>query len=216
MLAARLQHTAAADPLAPLDSAALTRLDAVLAQRYEAAAAALDAVLRDPRYHALLDQLVDAARQPRLVAGKADRKAAKVFPRLAGRPWRDLAYGADGLDGAGELTPQAPDGQWHEVRIRAKKARYAVDAAVPVLGEEAKRLAKAIGKVQNLLGEHQDAAVAAQTWLDIAADHPDDHELAVTAGRLAERERAAIRAIRAGFPKVWAAAADPALSAWVP
>jgi hypothetical protein len=69
--------------------------------------------------------------------------------------------------------------------------------------------------VQTLLGEHQDAAVAADTWLDIAKSDPDDHVLAITAGRLFERERAAVRQARAGFPAAWAAATKKKVTAWL-
>jgi hypothetical protein len=70
--------------------------------------------------------------------------------------------------------------------------------------------------VQDLLGEHQDAAVAGEAWLAIAAAYPDDRALAVTAGRLFERERAAIRHVRAAFPDAWRKADRPQLTAWLP
>jgi CHAD domain-containing protein len=85
-----------------------------------------------------------------------------------------------------------------------------------VIGGPAAKLAKALGKVQNLLGEHQDAAVAADTWVSLAAEAPDDTALAVVAGRLYERERASIRAVRAAFPEAWAVAAEPARTQWLP
>jgi hypothetical protein len=47
--------------------------------------------------------------------------------------------------------------------------------------------------LQDLLGEHQDAAVAGTTWLSFGIEPA----LSVTAGRLYERERAAVRAARA-------------------
>jgi CHAD domain-containing protein len=108
-----------------------------------------------------------------------------------------------------------PDAVWHAVRIRGKRARYAVEAVAPVLGGRAVDLAGALGTVQNLLGEHQDAAVAADTWLAIARAHPDDHALAVTAGRLYERERATIRRVRKRLPAAWAAADRPRLTGWL-
>jgi hypothetical protein len=67
-----------------------------------------------------------------------------------------------------------------------------------------------------VLGEHQDAATASTTWVSIAEENPGDVALAVTAGRLYERERAAIRAARDGFPKAWRRAAKPRLTAWLP
>jgi len=69
--------------------------------------------------------------------------------------------------------------------------------------------------VTELLGEHQDAAIAAETWLAIADADPDDHVLALTAGRLFERERAAVRAARAAFPLAWQAASLPRLTRWM-
>ncbi len=216
VLRARLHHTATLDPVAPLDQASVAHIDAELAARYEDAMTALDEVLRSPRYHALLDELIEAARAPRLATGRAGGKAKVLLPRLASKPWHQLAYGKQGVTGAGELTRLDTDHEWHEVRISAKRARYAVEAVAPLLGGQARALAKAIGKVQNQLGEHQDAAVAAETWLAVARADPDDHLLAVTAGQLAERERALIREVRVNFPHVWDNAAEPELSEWLP
>lgn len=215
VLRARLRRTAGLDPLAPLDDAAVARIDADLGARHEEALTALDAALRTDRYLSLLDLLVEAAAAPRLVPAKASQKAVELLPRLVGRPWRQLAYGADGVTGAGDLDPVAPDGDWHEVRIRAKRARYAAEAVAGLLGGPAAELARAVTAVQTLLGEHQDAVVAADTWLSIAQSDPDDHALAVTAGRLVERERAAVHRVRAEFPAAWAAANRRRLTEWL-
>ena len=45
---------------------------------------------------------------------------------------------------------------------------------------------------------------------------PDDHTLAVTAGRLIERERASIREARAAFPRGWRKAAKRRRVEWLP
>jgi CHAD domain-containing protein len=119
------------------------------------------------------------------------------------------------MPGATVLLQDGPDEEWHAVRIQGKRARYATDAVAAVVGGGAAALAAALGKVQNLLGEHQDAAVAAETWLEIAKSDPDDHALAVTAGRLYERERAAVRQARAGFPDAWAAATKKKVTEWL-
>ena len=212
----RLRRTAAADPLAPLDNAAVARMDADLAARHEDALTALDVALRSERYRVLLDHLVAAAAAPRLLTGRAAQPARELLPRLVAKPWRELAFGSDGISGAGHLDPLAPDEEWHEVRIRAKRARYATEAVAAVLDGPAVELAKAIADVQGQIGEHQDAAVAAQTWLSIAHADPDDHALAVTAGRLYEREREAVRRARAGFPAVWARTDRHRLTGWLP
>jgi CHAD domain-containing protein len=214
VLRARLRRTAGADPLAPLDDAAVARIDADLAARHEDALITLDNALASDRYLALVDMLVDATRSPRLTA-LAGRPAHEVLPRLVAKPWRRMVYGRGGVDGAADLDPAAPDERWHAVRIRGKRARYAVEAVAGVLGGAAADLAKALGAVQDLLGEHQDAAVAAETWLSIARSDPDDHSLAVTAGRLYERERATIRSVRSRFPAAWAGATKRRVVAWL-
>jgi CHAD domain-containing protein len=160
--------------------------------------------------------LVTAAASPRLITSRAIQPARDLLPRLVAKPWRQLAYGSDGVTGAGALDRLAEDDEWHEVRIRAKRARYATEAVAGVLGGPAAALAKALGAVQNLLGEHQDAVIASQTWLAIARSDPDDHALAVTAGRMVERERAVVRVVRDKFPDAWAAANQRKLIEWLP
>jgi CHAD domain-containing protein len=209
VLRERLRRTAVDDPLAPLDDAAVTRIDAELAAGQETAHSDLGAALGTGRYLDLLDRLLDAAQAPRLASRGTRKPARDVLPRLVARPWRRLGD-------AGALSMDDPDAVWHAVRIRSKRARYAADAVAPALGGAAADLAAALGAVQNLLGEHQDAVIAADTWLATARAHPDDHALAVTAGRLYERERAAVRRIRKRFPTAWNTAGQPRLTDWLP
>jgi CHAD domain-containing protein len=204
----RLRRTAAADPLAPLDDAAVARIDTDLTARHEDALQNLDEALDSARYLELLERLIGAAAQPRLAPG-ARKPARDLLPALVARPWLKLGDAA-------ALSISDPDDVWHAVRIRGKRARYAADAVAAALGGAAADLAKALGKVQNLLGEHQDAAVAADTWLAIADADPDDHALAVTAGRLYERERATILRVREQFPAAWAVVTQPRLTDWLP
>jgi CHAD domain-containing protein len=214
VLRVRLRRTAATDALAPLDEVSVARIDADLTARHEDALQALDKEMSTERYHRLLDALLVAATEPRL-ASRADEPADLVLPSLVGRPWRLFAFGGNGDEGAGQLDPSSPDAAWHAVRVNGKRARYAVEAVAGVLGGEAAALARALAGVQDLLGEHQDAAVAAETWLAIANADPDDHVLAVTAGRLCERERAAVREARIAFPEVWRAASRRRLTSWI-
>jgi CHAD domain-containing protein len=208
VLRARLHRTATLDPLAPVDEAAVARIDAELTARHSDALTGLDETLSAARYLELLEHLIDAARAPTLAAG-ADKPARDLLPGLVGRPWRRL-HAAAGVSAAD------PDEVWHALRIHGKRARYATDAVAVALGGGAADLAKFLGKVQNLLGEHQDAAVAAETWLAAATADADDHGLAITAGRLYERERAIIRDVRRQFPAAWAATERTGLTDWLP
>ena len=53
----------------------------------------------------------------------------------------------------------------------AKRVRYAAEAAEPILGRPAARLAKAATRLQTVLGTHHDA-VAAEAWLRQECDDP--------------------------------------------
>jgi CHAD domain-containing protein len=196
----RLRATAGLDPLAPLDPDAVARIDAVLAERELAAADRVSDALADARYVALLDLLVAAGRQP-VTTALAAGPCREVLPPLVGGAWQEL------VDAVARVKPGSPDERWHRARIRAKRARYAAEAVTPAIGPKAARLAAAAAEVQDVLGEHQDAAVAAGLVLDIAglaaAAEPPDTAVCLTAGRLAERERAQVRASRARLPGLW-------------
>ncbi|NKQ58541.1 CYTH and CHAD domain-containing protein [Amycolatopsis sp. K13G38] len=207
VLRTRLSRTAARDPLAPLDGHALAVLDTDLAERDRRAAHALAGAMDTHRYAESLEVLVEAARHPRLTA-RARRPATRTLPRQVAKAWRDL-------ETAARLGPLDPDEAWHAARIQAKRARYAAEAVAPATGKDAARLAKAIAEVQDVLGEHHDAVIAAQHWADLAAQHPDDPTVMITCGRLVERERAAARTDRARFRHAWSRAAKPKRTRWL-
>jgi CHAD domain-containing protein len=219
VLRGRLARTARVDPIAPLDAEAVGRLDAALAVRQAEALVALDAAVGSARYLALLDALIAAAAKPRFTDA-AKEPAADVLATLVARPWRQLVGGGRDGVGAADLDQAGPDDEWHATRIRGKRARYAVEAVLrspaglSVLTGLAE-LGDALKQVQKLLGEHQDAALAAETWVRLASATPDDFPLAVTAGRLAERERAAVRRARQAFPAAWAATDNEHNTGWL-
>ena len=101
------------------------------------------------------------ARQPPIATqppGLAGRLAAGLVPSLIRPRWRRLKRTAKAL---GDHSPGA---EWHAVRSRAKRCRYAAEAVAPVAGRPAQRFAAAIADVQAILGDHQDAVVA-EAWL---------------------------------------------------
>ncbi|MGH9027024.1 MAG: CHAD domain-containing protein, partial [Acidimicrobiia bacterium] len=173
--------------------------------REDARTRVLDA-LRSRRYLELLDRLVEATRAPRLLYPDAQEPAATAMPPLVAGPWQHLQNAVESLGDA------APDEKLHNVRIRAKRARYAAESVEPALGKPARRFAKAIAGVQEVLGRHQDAVVA-ERWLRTTAEHAPASEL-FAAGQLAAIERADARATRAEFPKAWKDANAKRLRDW--
>lgn len=154
-------------------------------------------VLSAQRYLNLLDDLVAAAEVPRTTE-LADHPAGEVLPALVRRRFRKLAVMADRLPD--ELLGH--DDDWHATRIAAKKARYVGEAVLPVFGEEARQFVRQMERVTELLGEHQDCAVAAQTVRDLCR-----RELrpaaAFTLGALYQQQRERIQRIRLQFVQEW-------------
>lgn len=172
-----------------------------LADEHETAREEMRAAMVDGRYRDLLDRLIEAARLPMLTQ-LADERASRLAPQLVGPPWRKLKKAARSLDTA------SPVEDWHRVRIKAKRARYAAEAVLPALsGSQAKgarRFAAGAAQVQEALGGLQDAAVARETIARCLKDAGKDPVLHFAAGRLYEKESHSADRSRASFARVWA------------
>jgi CHAD domain-containing protein len=164
--------------------------------------------LGSERCDRLFAALVDAARLPRLAIefdGEAYQPAARMACTAVRHQWRRLEEAADAL------TIDSPDAAFHAVRIKAKRARYASEAVVGVFGADARRFAKAVEKVQSILGEHQDTAVA-EAWLRAAASAVPSARLVI--GELITVERLERVARRKDFAPAWRRLKKPKLRAW--
>jgi CHAD domain-containing protein len=195
--AALLPHTESAAA-----STAIRRLET----DHDAARTDLLRALRNPRYAQLHRALHDAVTTPRLDA-TAHRRAIDALPEAVRPTWKRLKRAI------GELGPVPSDAALHEVRIRAKRARYASELAAPVIGRPARDLGIALARVQDLLGEHQDAVVA-DAWLAKTAPECTPAE-AYALGMLAEIERGLAVRARATLPSTWEAASRRRLRAWL-
>lgn len=149
------------------------------------------AALDDERYLALLVRLEDAASSPRVLADDT------TLASLWSREFRKLRKAA------GAVEDESPDEQLHDVRIRAKRARYAAELGAGELGKSGNRFVSAAKELQDVLGAHQDSAVAEERVRGLLEDAktPAAHR---AGGRLIEREHARRAAARAGFDQAWA------------
>src|SRR5437764_342811 len=130
---------------------------AVFASHDEEDSKGLREALQSERYQALVALVNHAAQSPALV-DRAQRPSREVLPPLVVEQW--LAMRA----GARALGPADPNGDFHEVRKQAKRTRYVAESVGPALGSKAasaiRRLARRARRIQDVLGEHQDAVVA--------------------------------------------------------
>jgi CHAD domain-containing protein len=204
VMRSRLRADLTAIPAANVDAAdrVLHRLDADRA----AARATLRDMMREPRYTALVEAIELATTHPQLAPNA--RRAARAELRAPVRDrWRKLRRAVDGL---GE---QPRDEALHEVRIRAKRVRYAAEAVTPVFGKPSRRFAARAAVVQEVLGDQHDAVVAA-AWIAKTAEECTPAE-AYALGMLAELQRVHAHEGRAAFRAVWKRARKPKLRRWL-
>jgi CHAD domain-containing protein len=176
-------------------------LEALAAERARAQVRMLDA-LRSPRYGRLLERLEDAVERPRVVMAEVSLRD------IAAEEYRRLQRSVLGH------SPSPTDEELHATRIQGKRARYAAELAEAVVGPAATAFIHAAKEVQDILGEHQDAAVAADRIRQFVL-HSRDRRVLAAADKLIERQRARRQSARAALPAAWAALDAHGREAWL-
>ncbi|MGX7680844.1 CYTH and CHAD domain-containing protein [Jatrophihabitans sp. DSM 45814] len=167
------------------------QIDEVLLAELHMHADLVLAMMRSPRYHDLLDELGQWRTDPPFTV--VANQPAAILGDLVGSAERTLAKRLKRAS-----AKQATDTELHSARKAGKRARYAAEAAAPVLGKSANRLAKAASTLQTMLGEHQDAVVATELLRRIADEVADHGANAFTYGILvADQRRAAAESAQA-------------------
>jgi CHAD domain-containing protein len=216
VLLARLERDIAALPAWAAKEPAQAHVRAELGRGMDSARTDALAALDSPRYQALVAALLEAAEKPRTTPA-AQRSCRRALPPLVGKAFRRLA------DDCADLRLDPPqvaitaesDEAWHEARITGKKARYAAEAVEPVFGKRATRLAGALTRVTETLGEHQDAAIAADAVVELGKTPDVTSSVALTLGVLHGVQREAVRAARADFVAIWPEVSAKRLRAWL-
>jgi len=180
---------------------ALAPLFPAIQARRALAARALNDALESDRYRRLVDSLKEAAEHPALLDA-ASVPCRVSLPPAAGVAWRRLKKAARGL------CPSDPVERFHELRKRAKRARYTTELVAPVLRRRAARAAgrfiRLTTQIQDTLGEHHDAIDAIGEIRRALAAHADDPAFVQAAESLLESQRKIARGTRAEFFKTWA------------
>jgi CHAD domain-containing protein len=188
------------------DAAAAGRLLHDLLGQRDAARERLLQGMDEPRYTALLDDLVAAAQAP-AVLPEAAGLASEAAPPLVAKAWRRLRKAVRRAGG----TP--PDEALHRIRIRAKRARYAAEAVKPVVGKPARAFAKAASGLQDELGEQHDAIVG-EAWLREKAGSARG-TTTLAAGQLIAAERTSAQAARERWRPAWKTVAGKKRTGWL-
>ncbi len=186
VMAARLAGAVAAEPADLVVGPVAQRIPERLGTRTAAARERLVEALDGTRYRSIrgdLDQLAAGQYRP---AGDPPapqdllRRARKALRRADRR-----------LAAADEATGQERDARLHGSRRAYKRARYAAETVAPLAGKPARRLVKALTRLQDVLGAHQDAIVASKLLRELGEQADRDRESAFTYGVLSARQQAA-------------------------
>jgi len=183
-----------------------------LEARHALAFEALIATLSDERYVKLIESLLAAVNRPKFSAA-ADESCADALPRFLADEWRPLQKAAE------ELKPGSPDQKYHRVRILAKEARYAAEAAAPCLrGKLAKQslaLARLSEEIQQMLGRLQDDSMAMEIVTLTAKQKRRAGAFNFFAGRVIERLAQSSAASKENFHQLWETSARKMSRKWL-
>ncbi len=182
-------------------SVALSRLRSERDTAFEALLSEMDG----EGYHSLLVALSSLAKAPPTTSA-ARRPAGELLEPPVRRTWAKLEQEV------ATLPPVPSDSQLHRVRIRAKRARYAAQAAAAFSPEACGLLVKHLTKLQDVLGALNDGSRAV-AWLEHLRAEPPSAAETVLSGIdvLIARERAAMATVRAEWHERYSRAREAAL-----
>lgn len=212
VLAAHLQRHQDRTDIALLLGPVQARIQAYLARSRATAQADVSAALRSGRYTALLAELDRLLAEPPL-GPAAGQPASEAIPFAVRHSYRTTSRRMR----RASRQPAGPgrDMALHQARKAAKRTRYAAEAALPVSGAAARRLARRVKKVQSVLGDHQDTVVARalERRLGIAAYQAGEN--AFSYGLFYERDVCDARLLDSRAASAWRRASQRRLRHWL-
>jgi CHAD domain-containing protein len=179
-----------------------TRLRTWAHARHAGSRRRLIAVLDGKRYMALLTTLDALVADPPLLkaaAGDPAKTIAKAVRKDFGKVSGLVVQALDRPPGTER------DQAMHDARKKAKRTRYASEAAAPALGGPAVGLVRSMKSLQSLLGDHQDSVMTREALRELAVLAHTAGESSFTYGVLYGREEQRAAAVEAALPEVWEA-----------
>jgi CHAD domain-containing protein len=160
--------------------------------------------MRTDRYRQLRDRLQSAMRAPHFTLA-ARMTALDALVPIVWKGWKKLRSAVK------RLTPRPSASALHRVRILAKRCRHAAESVIPLEGKRAASFAEAAARVQDALGELNDAETACRALRRLRRK-PD---MALAANALLALESDAAARARSMWPGAWRALDVKGLRAWL-
>ncbi len=189
------------DALEETDRDALMGLRALLHEQRESSRAAMLEMLDSRRYEAFVSRFGRTLRARHFArSGPASRPARALAPDLIESRFRSVRKGG------ARIGPTSPASDYHRLRIRCKRLRYALEFLSDLYPGATRPLMRRLVTVQDLLGLHQDADVAIERLRHLAVSSRDDLDPGTifAMGEVAERYRQSMIDLRARFPAAYA------------
>lgn len=168
---------------------ALAELSGVLRQRRGAARGRMLQVLDSRRYREFEDRFSDLLSQGPS-GEEAGRPVLEVAPELLRQRYGKVQRAAE------RIGEDSPAEEYHDLRKKAKHLRYALEFFEEVYDGYSGKPVKRLKELQDVLGRHQDAVVAAEQLRQLSAEEEFSHaasfQMGVFAGRY-NREAARIK-----------------------
>jgi triphosphatase len=182
------------------DRQPLDALRALLDEQRAAARTEMLAVLDSRRYQVFLERFgrtLRSGRTPR--TGPPAVPARTAAPDLIESRFRRFRKAAARIDEHSEPL------EYHRLRIRAKRLRYALEFLADLYPGHARPMIKRLVALQDLLGLHQDADVAIERLRHIVTERGGELPAAAVfaMGEIAERYRQTGTELRAQFPAAY-------------
>jgi len=178
----------------------LDGIDALLALRRQRARKRMLFALDSRRYDRLVERFATSLRRGPLQSFAPGRVAILgIAPDLVEKRYRRVRRQGD------PIGSSSPPERYHELRIEAKKLRYALEFVGPIYGKQALAFSARVTALQDVLGLHQDAYVAIAELEEMAATSARKLGPAalLAMGAIVERYRLHASELRSQFPKVY-------------
>ncbi len=133
-----------------------------------------------------------------VAAAPGAAQAVIVMPERVRRRYRKLRKAVAALDAKSSMR------DYHTVRRRAKQLRYAIECGAALFGKPADEMLKALRRLQDRLGAHQDADMAKNRLAELAASGaPLPPQTLFLMGRLAEHHVNETQQARKTLERSW-------------
>ena len=187
---------------APEDREPLGAMWSLLDERREKARKAMLRMLDSRRYANLIESFTGfLKRGPSRRSPAAQRPILDAAPDLVRRPYRKVRKLGD------PLTEESSGEEFHELRKKGKRLRYALEFFSFVYGEPAKEYIRHLKTLQDVLGDHQDAEVASAQLRELAITRGRSPKLppesVFVMGGIARRYAVQAREMSLRFPKAY-------------